>query len=78
LPNHESDYVIGLHPEHANPEFQIAPGQTTILPVRISLTKRTRDSECESKKKKRKGKEKRKTKKRGKRERRKGRKERRG
>jgi hypothetical protein len=47
LPTKGSGDVIRLHPEHVNPPFKLAPGQTTLLPVRITMDKRGPAEQCE-------------------------------
>eukprot|EP00026_Physarum_polycephalum_P002049 Phypoly_transcript_02053.p1 GENE.Phypoly_transcript_02053~~Phypoly_transcript_02053.p1 ORF type:complete len:900 (+),score=110.07 Phypoly_transcript_02053:31-2730(+) len=42
-----SDDVIRLHPEHVNPPFKLASGQTTLLPLQIAMNKRNSQGACE-------------------------------
>ena len=47
LPNKASGDVIRLHPDHVNPPFRLGPGQTTLLPLRITMDKRSTKGQCE-------------------------------
>ena len=47
LPDKASGDVIRLHPEHVNPPFRLGPGQTTLLPLRITMDKRSTKGQCE-------------------------------
>ena len=38
---------VKLHPEHINPPFKLASGQTTIFPLRIAMDRRSTTDNCE-------------------------------
>lgn len=46
LPDSSGPYLVELHSGYKDPEFNLAPGQITILPLRIRLSKRNAGEGC--------------------------------